>query len=347
MTTSSAPVATADTRSAARRGTTGDGLRAGWRIVARKELGDHLGSTRFLILLALLALVGLGTVYTVAGDIRDAGQSASGLPGIFLLVFVVKHDRLPSFVDLVALLAPLLGIAFGFDAISGERAQRTLPRLVAQPIHRDDIVNGKFAGALAAIGLALTFLVAVVTAVAMLRLGLVPGAADLGRVAVYFAVTMVYVAFWLGLAIVLSVMTRRAATAALAALGVWLTFTLFFGLVTGAVADALRPVPSSGSPDVIAVRTLDNARLEQNLSRVSPRQLYDEASQLVLTPLARTSNVLSLGQNVQAQQSNPTSALSLEQSLLQVWVQVALLVAATAVLFIAGYLRFVRQEIRA
>lgn len=322
-------------------------FRRGWRIVARKELGDHVSSTRFLILLAILALVGLGTVYTVAGDIRDAGQSASGLPGIFLLVFVVKHDRLPSFVDLVALLAPLLGIAFGFDAISGERAQRTLPRLVSQPIHRDDIINGKFAGALAAIGLALTFLVAVVTAVAMLRLGLVPGLSDLARVTVYLVVTMVYVAFWLGLAIVLSVLTKRAATAALASLGVWLAVTLFFGLATGAIADALKPVPTTGSPAVVATKTLENARFEQNLSRVSPRQLYDEASQLVLTPLARSSNVLSLNQNIQAQQSNPTSALSLEQSLLQVWVQVALLVAVTSVLFIAGYLRFVRQEIRA
>jgi ABC-2 type transport system permease protein len=33
---------------------------------------------------------------------------------------------------------PLLGIAFGFDAINNERAERTLPRLLPQPIWRDD-----------------------------------------------------------------------------------------------------------------------------------------------------------------------------------------------------------------
>jgi ABC-2 type transport system permease protein len=123
--------------------------------------------------------------------------------------------------------------------------------------------------------------------------------------------------------------------------------SLFLTLVTGAVADAIKPVPSEGTDTAIATRTLDNARLQQNLSRVSPRELYSEASQLVLTPLARSSNVLSLGQSVQAAQADPTSSLSLEESLLQVWVQVVLLVAATSVLFVAAYLLFMRQEIRA
>jgi ABC-2 type transport system permease protein len=320
---------------------------AGWRIVARKELGDHVTSARFLIVLGILALVGFGTVYSVSGDIRDAGQAASGLPGVFLLAFVVKQDRLPSFLDLVGLLAPLLGIAFGFDAVSGERAQRTLPRLVSQPIHRDDIVNGKFAGALAVIGIGLGFLATVVTGLAIVRLGLVPTAVDLVRLVIFLLITVVYVGFWLGLAITLSVATRRAATAALAALGVWLVVTLFLSLVTGAVADAVKPVATQGTEVAIATSQLDNARFEQNLSRISPRQLYDEASQLVLTPLARSSSVLSVGESIQAAQANPDSSLSLEESLLQVWVQVVLLVAATAVLFVAAYVLFMRQEIRA
>lgn len=322
-------------------------LTGGWRIVARKELADHIGSARFLIVLGILALVGLGTVYSVSGDIRNAGQAASGLPGAFLLALVLKQARLPSFFELVGLLAPLLGIAFGFDAVSGERTQRTLPRLASQPIHRDDIINGKFAGGLAAIGIALAFLATIVTGLAIVRLGLVPTATDLARLVIYLVLTVVYVGFWLGLSIMLSVATRRAATAALAALGVWLVVSLFLPLITGAVADAIKPVPSEGTETAIATRTLDNARLQQTLDRVSPRQLYSEASQLVLTPLARSSNVLSLGQSVQAAQADPTSSLSLEESLLQVWVQVVLLVAATSVLFVTAYLLFMRQEIRA
>ena len=44
----------------------------------------------------------------------------------------------------------LFQIAFGFDDISGERSEGTLPRLVSQPIYRDDVINGKFAAGLAA-----------------------------------------------------------------------------------------------------------------------------------------------------------------------------------------------------
>ena len=61
----------------------------------------------------------------------------------------------------VAITAPLLGVAFGFDAVNGERHQGTLPRLLSQPIHRDDVINGKFAAGLIAISLALGALILV------------------------------------------------------------------------------------------------------------------------------------------------------------------------------------------
>ena len=46
----------------------------------------------------------------------------------------------PAFHEFVGILGPLLGIAFGFDAINAERAQRTLPRLgvPADPPRRGD-----------------------------------------------------------------------------------------------------------------------------------------------------------------------------------------------------------------
>ena len=73
-------------------------------------------------------------------------------------------------------LLPLVGIAFGFDAINGERAQGTLPRLLSQPIHRDDVVNGKFAAGLAVIGLVLVAMLALISGYGLFRLGIVPTA---------------------------------------------------------------------------------------------------------------------------------------------------------------------------
>ena len=75
----------------------------------------------------------------------------------------------PSFVALVGFLAPLLGIAFGFDAINGEQIREgTLPRLLSQPIHRDDVVNGKFAAGIGMIAVAVTATMLLVAGIGLL-----------------------------------------------------------------------------------------------------------------------------------------------------------------------------------
>ena len=92
------------------------------------------------------------------------------------------------------------GIAFGFDAVNGERSQRTLPRLVAQPIHRDEVINGKFVAGLGAIALALASVMAVVVSYGMLRLGIGPTTGEVVRMVAFFVVAVVYIALWLALA---------------------------------------------------------------------------------------------------------------------------------------------------
>ena len=106
-------------------------FRGGWRIVAHKEFTDHIRSVRFLLLVILMSLAGLASVHSAAGPIRDAADSATQTPSIFLYLFTLSPQRVPAFHEFLGILGPLLGIGFGFDAINGERAQRTLPRLVA------------------------------------------------------------------------------------------------------------------------------------------------------------------------------------------------------------------------
>ena len=101
-------------------------LRGGWRIVARKELVDHVRSARFVILVVLVVLAGLAAVHSASGPIRDAADQASGTPSIFLYLFTLSPDRVPAFYEFIGILGPLLGIAFGFDGVNGERSQRTL-----------------------------------------------------------------------------------------------------------------------------------------------------------------------------------------------------------------------------
>jgi ABC-2 type transport system permease protein len=312
---------------------------AGWRVVARKELADHLRSARFGLLAVLVGLTAAATVYAAAGGIRDDAPELAGQPALFLGLFTTAPERLFAFFGLIGFLAPLLGIAFGFDAVNGERARGTLPRLLAQPIHRDDVVNGKFAAGLAVISVFLAALALIVSGIGLLRLGIVPTAAEVARVLAFLVVTILYVGVWLAFAMLCSVVFRRAATTALTAIAVWLVLTLFGALIVDLVAEAVAPARDA----VTVEEVVRSAELRQNLARVSPAVLYQEATVAVLNP-----NVRAIGFLLPTQVDRAVpSALPLDQSLLLVWPQVVALVGLLVVLFAAAYIGFLRQEVRA
>lgn len=313
----------------------------GWIVVARKELGDHLRSVRLIIVVVLLGISGVGAVLAAAGGIREAAESATGVPALFLALFTVAPETqpIPPFFALIGLLGPLLGIAFGFDAVNGERAQGTLPRLVSQPIYRDDVVNGKFVAGLATIGMVLTALMVFVGAMGMIRIGVVPGFSDVVRLAAFLVVTLVYIGFWLSLASLFSVWLERAATSALATLASWLVLTIFFGLIIRLLTDLVAPVPADPTVD----EQVRSVQMEQTLSRLSPATLYEEATVVLLNPQVRSLGIL-FPHQVDQVVANP---LTLEQSLGLAWPQMLGLIALTVVAFAVAYVSFMRQEVRA
>ena len=274
--------------------------------------------------------------------IRDAAEGASGVGALFLALFTIGADPVPSFVALVGFVAPLLGIAFGFDAINGERAQGTLPRLLSQPIHRDDVINGKFAAGLAMIAAAVTGMMLLVAGLGILRLGIVPAPSEVVRLIGWLILTIVYVGLWLAFATLCSVLVRRAATSALIAIGVWLVLSLFGVLLAQIAAGVIDPSGAAAT----GTASLGHAQLEQQLSSISPATLYNQATSALLNPSATAVTVPGLAQLVQLSQQIPTQ-LSLDQSLLVAWPQIVILVALTIACFAGAYVAFLRQEVRA
>jgi ABC-2 type transport system permease protein len=273
----------------------------------------------------------------------------SGAQAVFLALFVIGPQDVSIFgLDVsvqgfIGLAAPLLGIAFAFDAVNGERAQGTLPRLVAQPIHRDDVINGKFVASLAAITLVLLAVVLLISGFGLLRLGIVPTWSEVLRLIVWFIVTILYVGVWLGFGLLLSVVVHRAATAALIGFGVWMAVAMFGRFLLNLVLGAIAPVTDGTAID----RVLGLYQLHAFVLRLLPTTLYSEASSVLLNPsLTATNTPATLGQLTQAQEQIPT-LLSLDQSLLLVWPHVVALVALTVICFAIGYIQFMRQEVRA
>ena len=319
-------------------------LPSGWVTIAVKELSDHVLSSRFYVLLVVLGIAALIPLYFAAERIRSLAEAASGSPAVFLALFVIEPEGVDfgpiSFTvqAFLAIAAPLLGVAFGFDAVNGERHQGTLPRLLSQPIHRDDVINGKFAAGLAAIALALGALVAFVVGFGMLRLGIAPSLEEILRLLSWFALTVLYVGLWLAFGTLLSVVIRRAATSALVGFGVWLFVALpiagplllaFLGRFL--VANATTPQDYYG--------TL------QWIQRLLPGQLYAEASAALLSPGVTT--VSSSDPYVVSSLPDASTLLSFDQSLLLVWPHIVILFALMIGCFALAYARFMRQEVRA
>jgi len=317
----------------------------GWRTIAAKELADHLESVRFVVLLVVIGVAAIVPMYFISTDISNAAPDLAGSPALFLALFVVGSQSVGGVttVAFAALLVPLVGIAFGFDGINSERSQGTLSRLLAQPVHRDDIVNGKFVAVIAVIAIMLGALVAVTAGLGIIRLGIIPSAEELARVVAWFMATVLYASFWLAFALLLSVVIRGAASAALVGFGTWLGLILFGAFLLPLAANALFPPNTAGTAnDYFASTTA-----QQLFLRISPATLYQDIVLALMNPATKSVlGVGNLGQYVSSQEVLP-SMLSLDQSILLVWPQIVALVAMTTAMFAGAYVLFLRQEVRA
>lgn len=315
------------------------GANKGLKAVIKKEVGDHLSGKRFFILALLVVVTCLGALYIAASTLRTSvGQDQ--LDFVFLRLFTTSGSSLPfSFLSFISFLGPLVGLTLGFDAINGERDRRTLSRILSQPIYRDALINGKFLAGVFVIALVIYGLGFLVGGLGLILIGVPPSWEELLRLMAYLTLSIIYIAFWLALSLLFSIIFRQTSTSALAGIAVWLFLAVFFGLLSGMVADGIYPVQDSNDTQQV----LANHRLEQNLSRISPTTLYDEAVTTIMNPAVRTLGPVLLEQAFGALKGS----LSLGQSLLLIWPHLVGLVAATLICFALAYIKFMRQEIRA
>lgn len=311
---------------------TGSGLMA----LYRKEMADHIRSRRFLIVLALILITSFASIYGALSGLKDAISADPDF--IFLKLFTLSGDSIPSFTSFIALLGPFVGVTLGFDAINSERSEGTLNRLVSQPIYRDAVINGKFLAGATIIFIMVFSMGLIISAVGLLTTGIPPSTEETGRLLAYLIFTGIYISFWLALSILFSVLCRHAATSAMAVIGIWIFFALFMSLVVSIVVDFLYPVEKMTTMGDL----INSYDMILGLNRLSPYYLYSEAVSTIMNPSVRSMNIITLNQLSGA----IDGYLSLGQSLLLVWPHMVGLLAATAVIFAASYISFMRKEIR-
>jgi ABC-2 type transport system permease protein len=307
--------------------------------VVAKETADHLSSIRIVVIEALIFLIALVLAWLSTTAIRDTiGES----PFLFLRLLTLTPDPIPfSFVDMVGLVTPVIAITLGFDAINGEFNQRTLSRILAQPIYRDALLLGKFLARLLSLTIALVSLWLLVLGLGLVRLGVPPTLEELVRMLGYLIGTIAYGGVWLALALMFSVRFRSPATAALATLGLWLVFVLFWSVMIAPLASTLISGPREGmfGPNLAFINT------DQLINRLSPNTLYAETARALLHPETRVLGIVFV--SLSEAQSMIGAPLPMLQSFLLIWPQLTGLIAGTIVIFAIAYILFQRQEIRA
>jgi ABC-2 type transport system permease protein len=307
--------------------------------VTVKEMSDHLSSARMFVLEWLIVLTAGAALYAAIDSLR---QNTAEDPFLLLRLFTVDHAPLPSFVAILGFLVPLMAIGLGFDAINGEHNRRTLSRILAQPIYRDALLMGKFLAGLATLTICLAALWLLVIGFGLIFLGVPPGGEEIARSLVFLVVAVFYAGVWLALAMLLSIVFRSPATAALTALGIWLFLTVLWPMLGPAIAQVIAPPDPRYAQ--LGLEAPDTAIWAQTLARISPNDLFGEAMLAVLSPTTRALGPVFLEQLRGAVMGTP---LPIGESLMIAWPQMVGLIAGTIVLFVAGYIVFQRQEVRA
>jgi ABC-2 type transport system permease protein len=325
-------------------------MMAGTFTVAQKELRDHFGSKRFMILFGLVLLLSSLAAYQGVDFIRDNENAG--------FVYIFSGTQMSfSFIQTMVYFGPLLGLALGFDAINKERANGTLSILLGQPIFRDSVINGKFIAGAAALATLVVGTIGIMSGLAIPMLGFGPSMTEASKIVVLTLLTIVYLVFWMCLGILYSVLTKRTSTSIMASIATWLTFSIVISILASVVSGFLVPLPGGniririqegqegqGGPGGFQISEEYMAAMQKRsalmttIQKLSPTNLYQEATSDILGVFRG----LMGGRGFQEFQRT----LTLTEALAANWANIAAIVVGLVICFAGSYMMFLRSEIR-
>ena len=150
----------------------------------------------------------------------------------------------PDLLYIVRVVLSLVALLFGFDQVSREKEGGTLRLMLANPASRGAVLAGKWLGNF--VSLAVPFLL--VSAIGVAVISLDPAvrfsSGQTGRLALILALSLVYIAFFLSLGILVSALTRRASSSLVILLFAWTLLVFVLPNLGTLAARQLVDVPS-------------------------------------------------------------------------------------------------------
>ena len=133
---------------------------------------------------------------------------------------------------------------------------------------------------------------------------------------------------------------RNVVASALVAIGIWLLTGFIIVIASSAVADVIVPEIET------AEEALRHFRIDTWIRRLSPGELFQEATSILLDPIeGRTLTPLAMA-SIQGGERLLVTPVAASQSLLLVWPHIVALVGMLGSLVGVSYWKFMREEVR-
>ncbi|HYA33064.1 MAG TPA: ABC transporter permease subunit [Candidatus Bathyarchaeia archaeon] len=191
---------------------------------AQKDFQSAIKTKRFIIFGAIFFVLALVGAYYGNLDVIHSVAPVSGAPDPATQPVNYAISVSYSYSEIIL---TIIALALTFDAISGERAARTLAQLVIRPITRRAILLGKFVAYLAATGglfIVTTFILYAGLTIAMRR---VPSASDFDYLILSMGVILLYVMSFIAIGLLISSLTRTRLDSLLGAVFIWILLLVF------------------------------------------------------------------------------------------------------------------------
>ena len=186
-------------------------------ILAAKELRDGLRNRWVAAAILLLATLSLSLAFLGSAPVGTVKAGALSV-------------TIASLSSLTVYLLPLIALLLAYDALVGEAERGTLLLLLTYPVARWQVVLGKFLGHVAILAVAILFgYGAVLLGLALTGNG-TAAAGEWQAFGAMMASSLLLGAAFLALGYLPSALVRERATAAGAAIGLWLVFVVLYDL---------------------------------------------------------------------------------------------------------------------
>ncbi len=199
---------------------------------------------------AALLAPGPLSIFARGLDVPMTRSFQPGVTGIYVLSgqssgnIIFSFFPAPDFLYVVRVVMSLVALLFGFDQVSRERERGTLRLMLANPVSRSAVLAGKWLGNF--LSLAVPFLI--VTLLGISLIGLDPAVelsgAGLGRLMLILVISLVYMALFLSLGLLVSAAVSKSSSSLIVLLFIWAGLVFILPNLGTLLARQFTAVPS-------------------------------------------------------------------------------------------------------